>query len=64
MSPSMEYFVSPFLVLSRLILYYEAELRAGRLDDQGSNPGGGWEFFSSRPRPDWLWGPPSLLSNG
>jgi hypothetical protein len=26
--------------------------------------GGGWEFFSSPPRPEWLWGPPSLPSNG
>jgi hypothetical protein len=33
-------------------------------DDRGSILGGGWEFFSSTPRPDWLWGPPSLLSNG
>jgi hypothetical protein len=23
-----------------------------------------WEFFSSPPRPERLWGPPSLLSNG
>jgi len=23
-----------------------------------------WEFFSSPPCPDRLWGPPSLLSNG
>jgi hypothetical protein len=23
----------------------------------------GWEFFSSPPRPELLWGPPSLLSN-
>jgi hypothetical protein len=30
----------------------------------GSSPGGGWEFLSSPPRPDRLWGPPSLLSNG
>jgi hypothetical protein len=22
------------------------------------------EFFSSPPHPEWLWGPPSLLSNG
>jgi hypothetical protein len=26
--------------------------------------GGGWEFFSSTPCPERLWGPPSLLSNG
>jgi hypothetical protein len=26
--------------------------------------GGDWEFFSSPPRPERLWGPPSLLSNG
>jgi hypothetical protein len=26
--------------------------------------GAGWEFFSSPPRPERLWGPPSLLSNG
>jgi hypothetical protein len=30
----------------------------------GSSPGRGWEFFSSPPRPDRLWAPPSLLSNG
>jgi len=34
------------------------------LDDRGSIPGGGWEVFSTPPRPDWFWGPPSLLSNG
>jgi hypothetical protein len=28
-----------------------------------SNPGKGWEYFSSLPRPDRLSGPPSLLSN-
>jgi hypothetical protein len=37
---------------------------AGQLDDQGSSPGRGWEFFSFTPCPDWLWGPSSLLSNG
>jgi hypothetical protein len=30
----------------------------------GSSPGRSLEFFSSPPRPDRLWGPPSLLSNG
>jgi hypothetical protein len=39
-------------------------LRAGRSGFWGSIPGGGWEFFSSLPRPERLWGPPSLLSNG
>jgi hypothetical protein len=39
-------------------------LRAGRPDDRGSIPGGGWEFLSSPTRPDRLWGPPNLLSNG
>jgi len=30
----------------------------------GLIPGRGWEFVSPPPRPDWLWGPPSLLSIG
>jgi len=30
----------------------------------GSIAGGGWEFFSSTPRPHRLWDPPNLLSNG
>jgi hypothetical protein len=30
----------------------------------GSIPAGGWEFFSSARRPERLWGPLSLLSNG
>jgi hypothetical protein len=37
------------------------------LEDRGSRvrfPAGGWEFFSSPPRQERLWGPPSLLSNG
>jgi hypothetical protein len=34
------------------------------LDDRGSIPGRGWEFFSSTPCPERLWGLPSLLSNG
>jgi len=24
----------------------------------------GWEFFSLQQCPEWLWGPPSLLSSG
>jgi hypothetical protein len=34
------------------------------LDDRGSIPGGGWQFFSSTLCPDRLLGPPSLLSKG
>jgi hypothetical protein len=34
------------------------------LDDRGSIPCGFSEFFSSPPRPERLWGPPSLLANG
>jgi hypothetical protein len=39
------------------------------LNDQGSRVrflggGGSWEFYSSPPRPERLWGPSSLLSNG
>jgi len=30
----------------------------------GLVPGRSWEFLSSPPRPDRLWSPPSLLSNG
>jgi hypothetical protein len=30
----------------------------------GSSPGRSWEFFSSPPRPDQLWDPPGVLSNG
>jgi hypothetical protein len=43
---------------------HNAGLRAGRLEFKGSIPDEGWDFFSSPPRPDRLWGPPSLLSNG
>jgi hypothetical protein len=37
------------------------------MDDWGSRvrfTAGVWEFFSSPPRPERLWGPPNLLSNG
>jgi hypothetical protein len=40
--------------LCQWFIYYTNIFRAG----------GGWEFFSSPPRPERLWGPPSLLSNG
>jgi hypothetical protein len=40
---------------------YSDWLLAGRSDDRGSIPEGGWEFFSSIPCLDRLWGPPSLL---
>jgi hypothetical protein len=33
-------------------------------NDRGFEWCRGWEFFSSPPCPDQLWGPPSLLSNG
>jgi hypothetical protein len=41
-----------------------AGLRTGQSGFWGSIPGGGWEFFSRPPRPERLWGPPSVLSNG
>jgi hypothetical protein len=31
---------------------------------EGSSPSRGWEVFSSLPRPERLWSPSSLLSNG
>jgi hypothetical protein len=48
----------------RNVISYSDWLRAGRSDDRGSIPGGGWEFFSSTPCTDQLWCSPSLLSNG
>jgi hypothetical protein len=38
-------------------------LRAGR-SGLDSRQGQWWDSFSSPPRPDRFWGPPSLLSNG
>jgi hypothetical protein len=34
------------------------------LDRRSSIPGRGKIFFSIPQRPEWLWGPPGLLSNG
>jgi hypothetical protein len=39
-------------------------LQAGRPRDRSSVHGSGKRFFSSPQRPDWLWGPSSLLYNG
>jgi hypothetical protein len=38
-------------------------LWAGQSGFYGSIPDRGWDFFSSPPRPEWLWDPPSLLYN-
>jgi len=46
-----------------MTIRYSDWLRAGRTDDRGWIPGGGWEFFSSTPCPDRLWGPPGILLN-
>jgi hypothetical protein len=71
----MYYFVVE-LYNKNVLLYYNNSIRESRdssvgialgygLDDGVvSIPGGGWEFFSSPPRPERLWGPPNLLSSG
>jgi hypothetical protein len=48
-----------FMSSSGLRHDYSAGLRAGWWEG-GSSPGRGSEFFSSPPRPELLWGPPSL----
>jgi len=34
------------------------------MDDSRTIPGSGRNFLYSPPRPDWLWGPQNILSNG
>jgi hypothetical protein len=48
--------------VSGLYQWYRAGLWA--VWPGGSSPAGGWEFFSSPPSSDHLWGLPSLPSNG
>jgi hypothetical protein len=59
-------FSSPLSILINptLLSRHSAGLRAGRSGFWGSIPGGGWKFFSKASRPERLWDPPSLLSNG
>jgi hypothetical protein len=57
-----------FVATSNFAVREEPEYFSGTalgygLDDGGSSPDSGWEFFSSPPYPDLLWGPLSL-SNG
>jgi hypothetical protein len=49
--------------VKRINSFRSAGLRTGRSGFYGSISGWGWEFFSTPPRPDRRWGPPSLLSN-
>jgi hypothetical protein len=56
--------VSRVIDIVEVLSRYSAGPWAGRSGFWGSIPGGGWEFFSSPPRPERLWDPLSLLSNG
>jgi hypothetical protein len=62
--------ISPCTPFSPHVSFVKLPLRAQSpaldcgLDDRGSSPGKGQEFFSSPPRPDRLWRPTSLLSSG
>jgi hypothetical protein len=52
-----------FVPLIVMALSVSAGVRAGLSRFKISILGGGWEFFSSPPCPDRLWGSPNLLSN-
>lgn len=41
-----------------------AGLAAGRVNNRGSILGGGKKFLLPQKRPDWNWGPPTVLPNG
>jgi hypothetical protein len=47
-----------------VMLFFILKLLGYGIDDRGSIPGGGRDFFSSSPPSNRLWGPPSLVSNG
>jgi len=60
-------FATTFLtvwMIMKYLLTFTVSIATRLRAERGSIPGGDWEFFSSTPCPDWLWGPPSLLSNG
>jgi len=51
-------------VIISSIIEYNFMLLSGGSGFYASISSGGWEFFSSPPCPEWLWGPPNLLSYG
>jgi hypothetical protein len=59
MSESTKQMPIKFGVIEAYIKNFQGNLVLVRI-----HPGGGWEFFSSPPRPEQLWSPASPLSNG
>jgi hypothetical protein len=53
-----------FVTYSSQIFFGETKRWATGWMTGESNPGRGWEIFSSSPRLDLLWGPPSFISSG